>query len=300
MFCCLTMADAQDREEAPEIFVDMLDEELLDQMFQEDISAVEEDLNIQEVSVYFTCGKCDKGYKTKGGLNRYTRAKHGERSTKEADGSATCELTSTGIFDLVKKTKDELCQNECYPKTMRDTIADCQFQPSKHLLGELKIAFAILKKYADGEKFYSLFYGKIVINAGTLIPDLPPPMCTLMAKKLGDNVLHYFKKQKQLPCQKPHSPISAKEMDGLQYLAGYVVSRFLKRIKNSPNYMSESSQSLLSVMNNFVEENNTSQRLIASQTRGGLNAVKMRYRKSSCVQKKLSEPTLQHQILLGK
>eukprot|EP00795_Rhopilema_esculentum_P005086 gene5086-203_t len=127
----------------------MLDEELLDQMFQEDISAVEEDLNIQEVSVYFTCGKCDKGYKTKGGLNRHTRAKHGERSTKEADGSATCELTSTGIFDLVKKTKDELCQNECYPKTMRDTIADCQFQPSEHLLGELKIAFAILKKYAD-------------------------------------------------------------------------------------------------------------------------------------------------------
>eukprot|EP00795_Rhopilema_esculentum_P010442 gene10442-19146_t len=112
----------------------MLDEELLDQMFQEDISAVEEDLNIQEVSVYFTCGKCDKGYKTKGGLNRHTRAKHGERSTKEADGSATCELTSTGIFDLVKKTKDELCQNECYPKTMRDTIADCQFQPSEHLL----------------------------------------------------------------------------------------------------------------------------------------------------------------------
>ena len=148
------------------------------------------------------------------------------------------------------------------------------YQPSEHLLGELKIAFAILKKYADDEKFYSFFYGKIVINAGTLIPDLPPPMCTLMAKKLGDNVLHYFKKQKQLPCQKPHSPISAKEMDGLQYLAGYVVSRFLKRIKNSPNYMSESSQSLLSVLNNFVEENNTSQRLIASQTRGGLIAVK--------------------------
>ena len=38
--------------------------------------------------------------------------------------------------------------------------------------------------------------------------------------------------------------------------------------------MSESSQSLLSVLNNFVEENNTSQRLIASQTRGGLIAVK--------------------------
>ncbi len=59
------------------------------------------------------------------------------------------------------------------------------------------------------------------------------PWVTLLFKKLGDNILNFFKKQKQLPCPEPGSPtiIGEKEMDGLQYLAGYVVMKFMKKKK---------------------------------------------------------------------
>eukprot|EP00794_Sanderia_malayensis_P015523 gene15523-17106_t len=116
-------------------------------------------------------------------------------------------------------------------------------------------------------------------NASTFFPDLQHQCQHYLPRSLETTFCFFFKKQKQLPCPKSCDPISTKEIGGLQYLAGYVVMKFLKKTRNSSNYKSECSQSLIAVLNNFIEEENTSQRLIASQTRGGLTAVKKEIQK---------------------
>ncbi len=59
---------------------------------------------------------------------------------------------------------------------MRDIIASHQFQLNEGLRDELETAFSILIKHADAEKFYSYFYGKIMVNASKFLPNLQPPM----------------------------------------------------------------------------------------------------------------------------
>ena len=94
-----------------------------------------------------------------------------------------------------------------------------------------------------------------------------------MLKKLGDRILNYFKKPQQLAQERPKA-ISDKELGGLQYLSGYVIYKFLKKTRNSPKYKSDVNQAIIGVLETLIEEEHTSQRLIETQSRGGLTAVK--------------------------
>eukprot|EP00794_Sanderia_malayensis_P014499 gene14499-16006_t len=138
------MADSNDdfiRGETLDVVLDLLDEELLDEMFQDGINVALEDINVQEkTSASFSCETCRKYYKTKGGLNRHTRKKHSLLSDLNEDNERATDLTPAVIVDLVEKSKDELLQNSCYPKFMRDVIADYQFQLSEGLRSELEIS----------------------------------------------------------------------------------------------------------------------------------------------------------------
>ena len=49
---------------------------------------------------------------------------------------------------------------------------------------------------------------------------------------------------------------------------------FLKKIRNSSKYETAENQALITILENFKEENHDSQKLIKIQSRGGLTAVK--------------------------
>ena len=53
----------------------------------------------------------------------------------------------------------------------------------------------------------------------------------------------------------------------------------MKRARNSPKYKSHVKQAIIKVPGNFTEEEDTSQRLIQTQNRGGLTAVKAEVQK---------------------
>ena len=70
-------------------------------------------------------------------------------------------------------------------------------------------------------------------------------------------------------------PINQRELDGLQYLSGYVIRTFLKRAKNSKTHLLRESQIIISILSNvilpdFAEKQN--QKLVDIQT-GGLTKV---------------------------
>ena len=52
-----------------------------------------------------------------------------------------------------------------------------------------------------------------------------------------------------------------------------------KRARNSPKYKSGVNQAIIGVLENFIEKEHTSQRLIETQSRGGLSAVKTEIKK---------------------
>ena len=71
-------------------------------------------------------------------------------------------------------------------------------------------------------------------------------------------------------------PINQRELDGLQYLSGYVIRTLLKRAKNSKTQLLHENQIIISILSNailpdFAEKQN--QKLVDIQTRGGLTKV---------------------------
>ena len=68
--------------------------------------------------------------------------------------------------------------------------------------------------------------------------------------------------------------IQFSDMCGLQYLSGYVVHKFLRKARNIAKYKCEVDQAIIGVLENFIEVEHISQRLIVTQSSGGLTAVK--------------------------
>ncbi len=220
------------RGEAFDAFFDILDEQMMNELLDDDIELAAANIGLQQDdSIRFSCKVCNKKYKTEGGLKRHSEKKHPTNNQQGAECVNTVNskvLNEADIIELVQEAKNELAKNKCYPQLLREKIDEHQFRLTEELHNSLLDAYSILKKCADAEKFFSFFYGKIVLKASQLIPGLQQPMSTLLAKHLGDKMLFFFRKPKQL--LSPEVPsITDKEIGGLQYLAGYVVHKILKR-----------------------------------------------------------------------
>ena len=181
------------------------------------------------------------------------------------------EIKSVSIVDidlLVTQAKEAVASTSYYPKHLQEPIEKFRFQMTEQLYDETRRLYRQLLKSGDAERFYSKIYADIVLNADTYFPGLKKPHSTLFATKFVDKLLLLSKPEKEVISKA--KPITEPEMDALQYLAGYVVKKFLKKYKNSPNY--KNYQPVISLLESMLSED-TGQKLIAVQNRGGLSAV---------------------------
>lgn len=138
--------------------------------------------------------------------------------------------------------------------------------------------WAALCRNCDAEKFYSSFYQSVVLNARKYFKSLESPVCTLLATRLADKLLAHFNKPSKVQ-DIPNKPITERETDALQYLSGYVIHALVRKVYKFSDYKSTQSQNLLTLLYAAKSDNISDQRLVASQTRGGLWSVT-----SECVQ----------------
>ena len=98
------------------------------------INAVQELTLSENNSGEFNCTICKKKYKTKGGLTRHLVKKHqqGGFVAETAD-----QVDVSGILNLVKASKIDLHQNDCYSKASRKEIFQHQFCSTDSLKDEL-------------------------------------------------------------------------------------------------------------------------------------------------------------------
>lgn len=133
---------------------------------------------------------------------------------------------------------------------------------------------ALLRCSCNAEQFYKLYFSSIVVNATKYFHGLKAPMCTLLAQTLADVLLAEIVKKirgdkddHQVPLKS--APITEMEMDALQYLAGYVVSKLLKKAESRNNDSFEN-QAIISILSSAKAADISKLRLVDALNRGGL------------------------------
>ena len=100
-----------------------------------------------------------------------------------------------------------------------------------------------------------------------------------MATKLADKVFYCFKHPKQ-PAITENSPeLTEKEMDALQYLAGYVIKKFINKAQHGKNYNSSTNQATVRILKNSLVNELDDQKLVKTLSRGGLTAVSLEFQR---------------------
>ena len=207
----------------------------------------------------FACSICSKKFKTQGGRSRHMISKHEENVIK---GISVNELQS-----LLKHTQTDISQDLNYSIEVRNKISTIttEFEINR-LHNVISPFYEKLENNSNPDDFLAMFYGNIVRNCMVYIPNIPLQVATLTMKKLGNEILHHYRKSTTpvTPTNSP-TPITEDELEAVQYLSGYVVR---KCSKISP----EESESF-KILNEMITSGYSSQELIAAQSRGGLTAV---------------------------
>lgn len=173
---------------------------------------------------------------------------------------------------LLVECQKAISADKCYPANLRSMLENHEIKFNKQLIAEIDMICKKLLKTWNAEEYYSSFYANIVMYASTFL-NLEMPMSTLMMKKLAEKLFYKYKCPKQTAMPQPEG-ITDREIGGLQYLCGYIVHKFIKKTKNSPQYQSDTNQTALKLLEHFVNEDTSNQKLIDTKSRGGLKATK--------------------------
>ena len=175
------------------------------------------------------------------------------------------------ITGLISDAKNSLYTNTCFNDERRQVFKNSNIMLTDSLYTTVRKLYEELTDTSNCEKFYARFYTEVVANADVHFPGLGKPNCTLLATSLADKVLSFYKKPAESVLDAPKA-ITQDEKGALQYLAGYVVRKFLKKAKNE-NFQSMENQTIISLLSNSITEDCSNQELINMQNRGGLKAV---------------------------
>ena len=220
-------------------------------------------------------------------MKRHTAAKHAEASEDKQDenqvntdgeaeqtnGKSKFTLDMDKLKYICRDTAGTLSENKCYPESIRKESK--QWQPE---IKENLLPCKFLTKLGPvAEKFYSLFFAKVVQKSAAYFPDLQPKVSTLFATKLANATLHHcitsakVQPEAEAVSSKTSKYFSEKEIAGLQYLGGYVFSSLYKKLRNSSSWKSDQCQQSLSILKAAkLDKIDASQQLINSVNRGGL------------------------------
>ena len=171
------------------------------------------------------------------------------------------------LKELTEEAISTLSKDLCYPENLRSKISssDNIEVSCSLLLQDVQSLFRGLSSKGDAEKYYENYYTNIVFCAEVFFPDLEKPLCTLLAKRLGDKILSYFKRPTFRPVIKPME-ISQRELDSLQYLGGYVVRKILRKTKNCKNYRNQDSQGIILSLECMITNDNIQEQRLISAT----------------------------------
>ena len=142
----------------------------------------------------YICNTCQKVYKTETGLSRHISQKHSPSSSSEKTKYYQ-KLKRSKFDEIFKESVDSLAKDECYPEYISDqfnTLVMDNMQLNNNLYEDVVVIYQKLTKNSNPEKFFSKFYGKIVLGSEKYV-GVKNPQSTLITSKIAEKLLHYFK-----------------------------------------------------------------------------------------------------------
>ena len=117
------------------------------------------------------------------------------------------------------------------------------------------------------------------MNASIYLTELERPASTLLAQKLADELFNHFKQPKEFIPDAKFPPVTEKEigMGGLQYLAGYIVKKMLRKTMQGKSCDSAKNQPTVKILQHATVDEN--QKLVSCLTRGGLTVVSIDFQR---------------------
>lgn len=171
----------------------------------------------------YNCSECKKTYKTLKGMKKHYSSVH-EVNIQTVDKES--------IDLLIKEVKTS--DYSCFGIETELEIEKYDGVMSEDASNKVKLLVEQFQKKNDVNDFFVSFYSQIVRFADSYFT-MPRPFCVVFAKKLGDKIIgKYSRKYIKGPEASPQ-PISEKEMEGLKYLAGWVVFKLQRRAKKHFN-----------------------------------------------------------------
>ena len=124
--------------------------------------------------------------------------------------------------------------------------------------------------FGDKNLLMPSYYGNVVFNSNDYFPMLSERCSKVLAMKLLDLIIKEHADGSNFE-EVVGRNISERELAGLQYLGGYVFQRLYKRVRQLPNYRSELSQKIMSLLlAGKSEGQNLNLKLVNALDRGGL------------------------------
>ena len=125
-------------------------------------------------------------------------------------------------------------------------------------------------KVKNLDDFYATYSSLIVRFSGKNFPKLSKSLSKLVVTKLGEFIINP-KRENQFEDPIFTWNISDREILGLQYLGGYVILNFYKKLRNSTKSLEfQQSMALLSACRLTNTEMLQNQKLVSAVNRGGL------------------------------
>lgn len=242
-------------------------------------AVVTEVSNDGEDTVMFRCKQCDKVCKSQRGLTRHCNSKHASVTLQDSATSSSLskeeeimkKLHPLALKVIVKNCAN-LCLNDlCLPEATRCVFSTFSFTNDDAV--ELWNNFKdIIEKYHGAEKFYTTFYGLLAEN---LLPSKfeDATLSNILLTEVANHMLIHLSgvnKDVVLGNIEVASPISEKELNSLQYLAGFIIHKLHSKFRFSKTSSSDYNKQCISILQACKVESDDSQTLVNIRDRGGL------------------------------
>ena len=221
----------------------------------------ERNLHQDVVGLVLKCDNCKKVYKTADGLKRHQDLKHKKSSYK---------ITNTLLRQAVEESILKLVDDKCYPKVEREKLLALKVSSEEVELLHNEISHILDTYKGNTDKYYNLFFNYF-LSENIFTKKINKLYGTVVALELSTKLLSIIKSDGQSKdVDEIPSEITKNELQGMQYLGGYIFHKLYKKFRNSKKWQCDFNQQCINILLAAQTDKDEDQILNNIRDRGGL------------------------------
>ena len=221
----------------------------------------ERNLHQDVVAQVLKCDSCKKVYKTADGLKRHQEIKRKKTRYK---------VTNTILRQAVEEAILKLVDDKCYPKVEREKLLAVKVSSEEVEILHNEMSHILDTYKGNSDKYYNLFFNYFS-SENIFTKKINKLYGTVVALELSTKLLSIIKSDGQSKdVDEIPSEITKYELQGMQYLGGYIFHKLYKKFRNSKKWQCDFNQQCINILLAGQIEKDEEQILNNIRDRGGL------------------------------